>query len=523
MSVRTPILVGIVIVVAVVAFSFLVMTTSKDRFGGDDNTYILYADFDDASGIRFKTRLQINGLDVGKIEKITHVRGDDGRLKARVMLRLLKEYPVYKNAVLRKVAESLLGDFRLDLDPGTNAAAIIPAEGIILNVVSRSDLEQIQESLKKVTSNVNDVTESLAHVLSGPEGEGSIKQILENVEKSMAAIEQTTRILSQVVSRNDQVIEGIIHDLGKLTSELASSASPGGDLKQLIENLSHLSARLDRIATSIDNMVGGESEVAAGGGQLRQTVDRLNETAAHLSNIARKIDEGKGSLGKVINDPTLANRAEETLENAKELVGGLSKLQTQIELRTQYEVPFPGASQDLISGVKNILALHIIPRPDKYYILEAISDPRGTQTRKIIATKDPEQPNGNVSQVEVVETSYNAVKFSAQLAKRYYFLTLRFGFIENTGGVGFNLHGLDDRLELRFDAFDFSRRDPVHNRDVYPRFRATGLLNLANHIYAQGGIDDPFNRELRTWFLGGALRFTDEDLKALLSVSSAVP
>jgi phospholipid/cholesterol/gamma-HCH transport system substrate-binding protein len=501
-------------VVAAAAFTYFIMRTSKNQFSSSE-TYVLYADFEDASGIRYKTQLQINGIDVGKIDGITHVREPSGRLKARVKLSLLKDYPVYENAILRKVPESLLGDFRLDLDPGTPAAPVIPPGGIIPHVQSRSDLEQIEESLKNVTSNVNQVTESLSHVLAGPEGEGSIKAILENVERSMRAIEETTRAVSEMVTRNDQVIDGIINNVGRFSGEMATMAGPGGDLRKLTDNLATLSSRLDHIAASVDSMVGGDHELPGGRGEIRETLDNLNDSVARLNSITRKIDEGQGTLGRVVNDPTLINKVEDTVSDAQQIVGGVSRLQTEIELRSQYEVPFRSKDPSQVAGVKNFLALRLIPRPDKYYLLEAISDPRGTQTRRVVQTDS----NGVLNSVEVIDTSFNTLKFSAEFAKRYYFLTLRFGIIENTGGLGADFIGLNERLELRFDAFDFTRRDPANDRYIYPRFRTTGMFNFMNHLWVQAGIDDPFNSTLRTWFLGGVLRFTDEDLKSLLVVA----
>ena len=102
--------------------SWFLMKTSKDKFS-DEATYPVYADFVDASGIRWKTRVQINGIDVGKIGGIEHLRLDNGRLVARVTVRILNDYTVYQDAAIKKAAESLLGDFRLDLDPGNRGAA----------------------------------------------------------------------------------------------------------------------------------------------------------------------------------------------------------------------------------------------------------------------------------------------------------------------------------------------------------------------------------------------------------------
>src|SRR5688572_5817294 len=113
---RPSLLVGLVLVLAVATLTFFVSVTNKDDFD-EDNAIPLYADFVDASGVRWKTRVQINGIDVGKIESIKHERVG-GRLVARVRLLIKDEFEIYTNAHLRKAAESLLGDFRLDLDPG---------------------------------------------------------------------------------------------------------------------------------------------------------------------------------------------------------------------------------------------------------------------------------------------------------------------------------------------------------------------------------------------------------------------
>ena len=514
MNARAPLLVGLVLTAATVSLTTFVLGTSKDKFG-DSVTYVLYGDFDDASGIRAKTRLQISGIDVGKIESIAHARSPDGRLRARVTLRLLNEFPVYENAMLRKAAESLLGDYRLDLDPGTPDHKRIPPGGIILNVRSLSDLDEIQAQLKKVTSNVNQVTESLSRVLAGPEGEGSLKEILANVSRSMAAIERTTAVLADLVTGNDKVINGVINDIGQFSSATAKSTQPGGDIKAVIENMARVTGKLDRIANSVDGMVGGDELGQEGRGQIKSTLASLNDSVDRLASITRKIDDGQGTLGRVVNDSGLIDKVEGTLDDAQTLIGGLSRMQTDIELRTQYEKPFYNDNAELQAGVKNILGLRIVPRPDKYYILEAISDPRGTSTRKLVSVNQ----GGVTTTVEENDISFNTLKFSAQFAKRYSFLTLRFGIIENTGGFGANLHGFGDRLELALDAFDFTRRDTVNSRSINPRLRATGMVGLMDHIGMQAGLDDPFNRSLRTWFVGGVLRFTDEDLKALLTVA----
>ncbi|MFC1611699.1 MlaD family protein [Myxococcota bacterium] len=491
------------------------MKTSKDKYD-DDATYQLYADFVDASGLRGKTRVQINGIDVGKIQDIKHARTDRGRLIARVELRIMKEFELYEDASVSKTAESLLGDFRLDIEPGTPDYPVIKEGGLIKRVQSVSDLQEIQIQLKQGAKNLNDLSDTFKRVLSGPEGEGSLKAILQRVERSMGAIERATGALDRAIGQNDQIISQVIQDIGVVSHRLAEVSSPNGDLTQMAENMARLSGRMNEIADSVNDIVSGELADWEAGSSLKATLENVNESLTRLNAIARKVDEGQGTAGRLINDPAIAEKVEQTLDDTSEIIGGLSRLQTHIELRSEYAVPFGKDNELVQAAIKNYLGLRLQPKPDKYYYFEAVSDPRGKQSRTVTSTTTE---GGSTQKVEETVISFDDLKFSAQFAKRYYFLTLRFGIIENTGGLGANLHVFDDQMELHVDLFDFTRRDPDRNETIFPRLRTFAMYEFMSHLYVQAGLDDPFNPRLRTWFVGGSLRFTDDDLKALLTVA----
>lgn len=514
MPLKTPLLVGLVTVVAAGGLSWFMLSTSEDRFN-DSNTYPVYADFTDAAGIRWKTRVQINGIDVGKIEDVRHVRGADGRLVARVKIRLLKQYEVYETATLKKAAESLLGDYRLDLDPGLPVGEPLGPEGVIANVQSLSDLDAIQSELKTVASNVNKVTESLARVLSGPAGEGSLKQILESVERSMTAMERTTETIATTIERNDQNLNNMLEDLAKFSGTLGDVSGKEGDLERIISNLRAMTDEMKTISRDVSGMIDND-DMDEERASLRDTLDKLDDTIANLSSVTKKIDDGEGTVGRVINDDKLINDIEQTVSDAGELIGGLSRLKAEVELRSEWTQPFSPTTDQVDAAVKSTLGFRLFPRPDKYYLIELIADPRGVQTRTSFTTEQ----GGQTELREVVETEFNRLRFSAQFAKRYYYLTLRFGIMESTGGVGANLHFLEDELEFRFDAFDFTRTNPSDaNDDFFPRLRGFGMYEVFPHLWVQAGLDDPFNPDLRTYFFGGILRFTDDDLRSVLLVA----
>ncbi len=526
MSVRAPLLVGLVVALASSGLLFFYLRTGQDPYSADV-TIPLTADFVDASGLRPKTRVQINGLDAGRIVDIVHARGADGRTVARVTLRVGKQFEIYQDASIKKATESLLGDFRLDLDPGSSRGRRLQANERIGEVTSLSDIDEIKGQMVQVARNVNELTASLARVLASREGEASLQDILRRVHSAVAAIDRTVGALEGVVVDHDQTIRGILVNVGQVSEHIAGLTAPGGDVPAMAHNLAALTGKLDQMADSLGGFINSEGvgEPGEPGGQasLRSTLENINEALAHINAISRKIDDGSGTVGRVINDPAIADKVEATLDSANGIIGNLSTLETLIELRSEYAVPFSeGVDAQVQKAVKNTIQLRIQPKPDKYYLFEAIADPRGRQTRSLTTTQLGVDAQGNPTGPSIVASqtaiSFNDLKFSAQFAKRYFFATLRFGIIENTGGLGLNLHALRDRAEVRLDAFDFDRRDPNRSLPIFPRLRATGIYQLANHVHLQAGLDDPFT-DLRTWFVGGLLRFSDEDLKSLLLVA----
>ena len=351
MNFRAPILVGLLLLSAASATTWFVVSTSKDKY--DDASPIhLFADFSDASGIRWKTRIQINGIDVGKIDGVEHVQRDDGTLMARVKVRVLKKYAIYQNAVIRKAAESLLGDFRLDLIPGTSDTPRLEAGGIIQKVQSISDMEEIQNELKHVARNINRITNSFQSVLTGPAGEGSLQAILRRMEKSMEAIEKTTQTLSLSLERNNHHINNTLSNIDTFSSQLVGVMSEGGALGEVTSNAAQLTQRLNLLVGNLTGALTGSEEGLAQNSPLGASINNLNESIEHLNSITRKVDNGQGTAGRLINDAGIVEKVEQTLDDTNEIIGSLSKLETQVELRTEYGVPFDGDNELVQKAIK---------------------------------------------------------------------------------------------------------------------------------------------------------------------------
>ena len=82
--------------------------------------------------------------------------------------------------------------------------------------------------------------------------------------------------------------------------------------------------------------------------------------------------------------------------------------------------------------------------------------------------------------------------------------------------VEYPLPVLDRKLLLSFEAFDFSRPN-----DLAPHLRLLGRYQFHPNLYLVGGYDDPLERN-RSFFLGGGIRWNDDNIKSLLGLAGGL-
>jgi hypothetical protein len=89
------------------------------------------------------------------------------------------------------------------------------------------------------------------------------------------------------------------------------------------------------------------------------------------------------------------------------LVRSLSRLQTVVGLRTEYNY--------LANTFKTYFSITLAPRPDKFYLIEIVDDPRGLKETTRTSTVSSER--GLVEET-TVRTSLDKLRFSLQFGKR---------------------------------------------------------------------------------------------------------
>ena len=455
---------------------------------GTAGGYTVHAYLNDASGLATYSRVMIAGIAVGSIETI---RLDKG--KARIDIKVKSDVALYEDAQLAKRASSLLGEFAIVIAPGDTSQRKLRDGDEIKHVQEPITTDQVMNDLGHVADRVKVITDSLANTVGSEQGEQNIRDALQNLA-------QITEQLNATVAENRQAITRIIHNVDQI------SANSAPQINEILDNVRAVTA-------DVRGLVAQETEGTGDDGKggmvasVRDTLDRANRASVQLESAlesinvaAGRLERGEGTLGRLSKDETLINEVQEVVEGVGDLVGGVSRLQTIVGLRNDFNFQ--------ANSVKSFFELRLQPREDKYYLIELINDPRGlTSVEQIsVDTDNPNQPN---HYREIRTVTRNSMRLSFQFARRIGPLTGRFGIKESTGGVGLDLHLLEDRFQLAQDLFGFGEK-------VIPRWRLALSYEFLKRLHLITGVDELLDSNRRDYFVGLQLRFLDEDLKTVL-------
>lgn len=480
--------------IVVFAVSYFIIRSTNERASSDDG-YVVWALFRDASGLFEKSRVQTAGIAVGQIDKRVL---DPQTAKARITVRMNPDIKLWSNAVVSKKSASLLGEFYLEIDPGGPFGLV---KGQRQEMVPLKNGDEIKVVLEPTA--MGDIMADIGTILP------ILHDILADVRKlTGGTLGDIATNVNQLIETNSVVLERLLNRVDRIAANIESvTEDEADDVKVAIKNIRD-------ITESVKVLVGtGEGEVKATGSavrtsidKLQRTVDNLDKSLKNVETVTSRLEKGEGTAGRLLTDDTIARNVEEITEDAGSFIRGITKLQTIVGLRSEYNF--------VSSTFKNYLQIKLTPRPDKFYLIELVEDPRGFRTTTSEVKNSSINGTSSETRVEISQQ----LRFSLMFGKRVGPVALRFGIKESTGGAGVDLYLLNDKLTLSVDVFDartnqYPRIKPAIAAAIWDRnlFVVAGVDDLANLQRAVGGAGGGID-----WFLGGQLIFNDEDLKSLL-------
>jgi phospholipid/cholesterol/gamma-HCH transport system substrate-binding protein len=119
--------VGIFLVFGLLCIGYMTVKLGHVSLLGD-NTYSLFARFTTVSGLRAGSPVDMLGIEVGRVGRLTMDQKDQ---KAVVEIKIQKDIKVYDDAIVSIKTEGLIGDMFLSIDPGGAGKLLGPGGTII--------------------------------------------------------------------------------------------------------------------------------------------------------------------------------------------------------------------------------------------------------------------------------------------------------------------------------------------------------------------------------------------------------
>ena len=471
--------IGAFFIATLAILGLLILRTEKlDLFSGNSQAKVV-TEFDQVAGLNPQSAVRVAGVRVGVVTGIDL----DGK-RARVTMSLPRDYPLYKDATASLSAIGILGEKYIELDPGHPEAGRMADNAIVPSKVGPG-LDNLMESLGEIAKNVKGITYALNQSIGGEPGRAKMDEIMDNIR----VLTGEFRAMAQ---ENHGTVNATLGNVQSLTSDLKDK------LPLIAKQFEDLGRNLN------DLVVSNKPEIQGVIGDVRKLTASLQATSDNIKSITAKLDKGEGTIGKLLNDDSTVTKLNSAVDNVNSMLTGWKSMDLNLDLN------FARWTRRGDSAVG--LDIDIVPARDHWYALGFHSTPDGK-----IATSQSTSINNGVTNQSSTVTTDQVFTLNAQFAKRladHYVLTA--GIVEGKGGGGAEYRTLNDRLRIGLLGYDFTKRDEKPN----PRYRITGSFQFDKNMYVQTGVQDLDNKDLRSFFIGGGLRWTDEDLKKLVGLAT---
>ena len=249
-------------------------------------------------GLKQRSAVFLAGIQVGHLRSVE--LAPDGR-SVFLYLRILKKYPIHRDAEFVVEQIGVLGDQFVSIYPGANAAPLL------------KDRDQVEGresfNLAEVARSADDLIKQLTQTLA------EVREGVTNVKKGLLD-RQTLSNLSVTIANFRQVSEHTLTMMENVSGLVRSNSSP---LTQSVSNMVRFSARLDQVAAHLDETI------LTNRAGLSAAVTNFDAASASLKSLTADLEAGKGLAGSLLKDEQLAAQMSATLSNLAHLSSNLNR------------------------------------------------------------------------------------------------------------------------------------------------------------------------------------------------------
>ncbi|MGM9507656.1 MlaD family protein [Larkinella sp. GY13] len=287
-----------VVTLAVLYFGFNYLK-GADIFSRSNKYVVVY---DNVDGLTPSNPVQLNGLNVGRVDRIDIMQQQGNRLL--VTLDIDKRILVGKGSKAILADAGVLGGKLIILQINQSEGEL--AKGDTLVSGKEAGLTAlIKEKTLPVLNTVDSLTINLNRIVKQFDRTGLV------LTRTLEGVEATTGTLQLTIGENREGIKRLMTNLGTLSASLAETEK---EIKPLLSKASTFADSLNAL-------------------KLSQTLASANQSIATLQQMLADINSGKGTLGKLKGDEAL-------YKNVNNATASLDKLLTDFREHPKRYVHF---------------------------------------------------------------------------------------------------------------------------------------------------------------------------------------
>jgi phospholipid/cholesterol/gamma-HCH transport system substrate-binding protein len=497
--------VGAFMLVILAILAYFILRIENIQFGGGPPRKITVV-FDSVAGLDKQSAVRVAGVRVGKVTAV-NVRPSDG--KAVVTLAIENpDVQIHQNATAKVANLGLLGEKYVELDPGTPNTPVVTQQNVVLRGSQPASFDDVTNQISAIANDVKAITESLRHVMAGPQGQQRLDDIVDNVRTITADVRD-------LIAANRTNVDATLANARDITAQLKLE-------------IPRLADSIDKVAGTVGGTVGeNRKDVREIVENLRGLSGELRTSADNLNSITGQVKSGEGTVGKLIYSSEAHDRltaaltsVESGVNELRNTLGRASRIQMDLGIKGQY---YPGfhSNTPLVSESnshsRSEVMLRINPNPERnrFYNIVLADDPRGRRQDQSFETTVTDPATGKSSTTITQQTKFSHdFVISAQAGWMLGDFDVRLGLIDSTGGGGVD-YRWRDRLRFTGEAFDFGGRvDSKPHVRLFSEYILRKEKPRTPQIFLSTGYDNPLNHG--TFTFGGGVRWRDDDLKYLI-------
>jgi phospholipid/cholesterol/gamma-HCH transport system substrate-binding protein len=303
-------LVGVTMLAALGLLMYGILLLGKANSWGGSKPYTLTLLAPNANGVAPGAKVDLNGVHVGNVKKVWLEKDPAGKLQVRIVVQIEGDNDIPANAQA-SLGKAQIGASFVTITSTDAAAAPLPKDGSASLPAVAGDSgfipKDVRDNLTAVSGQLEKVAADL-HLL-----------LAYNTPEAIDAAKNDPNIKDKPVDNVSTLVIRLNRTMKSLES-LLSDPALHTQIRTIAQNLSDSSGQLKNTLASIDTTVKNADKtvsrfgdaatqasgtLAASEKQILKISEKLVATLDQIEKTTRQLAEGKGTAGKLMNDPRL--------------------------------------------------------------------------------------------------------------------------------------------------------------------------------------------------------------------------